>query len=66
MSKRADYETKTEENKNKLHDHDKCITANDFNKFLGTIFDEILKEAKLATNNDFNTAERHDIRNNIN
>lgn len=49
--------------KRKVSNYDKYITANDFNKLLGAIFDQRLKEAKLATNNDFNTVEQHAIRN---
>ena len=38
------------------------ITTNDF-KFSDPIFDERLKQAKLATNNDLNTAEKQAITN---
>ena len=31
---------------------------NYFNKYLGAVFNERLKQAKLATNNDFNTVEQ--------
>ena len=56
-------ETEIGEIEHKLLDQDKYITVNDFNKLLGAIFDQRLKEAKLATNNDFNTVEQHAIRN---
>ena len=61
--KKADYYTKIEEIENKIPGHEKYITTNDFNKFLGTIFDERLKQAKLATGNDLNTVVQRAIKN---
>ena len=61
--KKADYYTKIEEFENKIPGHEKYITTNDFNKFLGTIFDERLKQAKLATGNDLNTVVKRAIKN---
>ena len=61
--KKADYYTKIEEIENKIPGHEKYITTNDFNKFLGTIFDERLKQAKLATGNDLNTVVKRAIKN---
>ena len=43
---------KIEEIEKKIPNHDQYITINDFSKFSGTIFDERLKEAKLATKTD--------------
>ena len=61
--KKADYYTKIEEIEKKIPGHEKYITTNDFNKFLGTIFDERLKQAKLATGNDLNTVVKRAIKN---
>ena len=61
--KKADYYTKIEEIEKKIPGHEKYITTNDFNKFLGTIFDERLKQAKLATGNDLNTVVQRAIKN---
>ena len=61
--KKADYYTKIEEIENKIPGHEKYVTTNDFNKFLGTIFDERLKQAKLATGNDLNTVVKRAIKN---
>ena len=48
---KVDYNTKIDKIEKKIPDHDKYITTLELNKFLGAIFDERLKEAKLATNN---------------
>ena len=48
---KVDYNTKIDEIEKKIPDHDKYITILELNKFLGAIFDERLKQAKLATNN---------------
>ena len=47
LVKKADYDTKIKV-EDKICNHDKYMTINDFNKFLGTIFDEKLKQVKLA------------------
>ena len=39
------------------------LLINGFNKFSDTIFDERLKQGKLATNKDFGIAEEHAIKN---
>ena len=39
--------------------HDNYITTYDFNKFSGTIFDERLKRAKLATYDDLDTVSNN-------
>ena len=39
----------------KIRDDSKYITADEFNKFSGEIFDERLKQGKLVTTNDLNT-----------
>ena len=63
LVKKADYNTKFEDiDKKTPPSHDKYITTNDFIKFSGAIFDERLKQSKLATSNDFNTVEQHAIR----
>ena len=36
----------------KIPNHDKYSTTKHFNKVSGTVFDERLKQAKLATKND--------------
>ena len=46
----------------KVPEHDKYITANDFNKFSGTIFEERWKQTKLATTNYLCTVEQHAIK----
>ena len=51
-NKKADYDTKVEEIKRKILNHDKCITSNDFNEFLDALFDETIKQATLATKAD--------------
>ena len=61
--KRVHYNTKIEGIKKKIPNHDKCITINNFNKFSDTIFDERLKWAKAATNNDLNIVEWRSTRN---
>ena len=63
LVKKADYDTKIEDIEKKIPKLNKYITINDFNKFSGEIFDERLKQAKLATNNDVNTVEQCAIRN---
>ena len=47
LVKKADYDT-TIKVEDKICNHDKYMTINDFNKFLGTIFDQKLKQVKLA------------------
>ena len=49
LIKRADYSEKIVKIERKMLGHNKYITTNDFNKFLGVIFAERLKQAKSAT-----------------
>ena len=55
MSQKTDYNTKFSEIEGKLnnHNHDKCITTPEFNKFSVDVFDERLKRANLITKTDF-------------
>ena len=64
LIKKADNDTKIEDITKKVPNHNKYVTNNNFNKFPGAIFDERLKEAKLATNNCLNTVEQRATRNN--
>ena len=48
--------------KDKTPDHDKYITTNAFNKLSAAIIDERLKQEKLATDIDLNTAEKRTIK----
>ena len=48
--------------KKKTLDDSKYIITTEFNKFLGEIFDERLKQAKLATITDLNSVDRHAIK----
>ena len=43
--------------------HDKVITIDDIYKFSVTIFDERLKQAKLAANKDLDFVEQRAIKN---
>ena len=61
--KKSDYDIKIEEIEKKLRGHNKYITTNDFNKFSGAMFEERLKQIKLATNNDLNTVQQNAARN---
>ena len=51
LFKKAEYDAKIKDIELKISD----ITINDFNKFSCTVFDETLKQAKLATNKDLDT-----------
>ena len=62
LVKKAGWNTKIEEIENKIPDHDKCITTNNFIKFLVAIFDERLKQSELATIINLNTVEKHAIK----
>ena len=42
--------------------HDKYVTTSDFNKCLNTIFDQRLKQGKLATSYDYNNVEQHSVK----
>ena len=50
--KKTDHTIKIAEFENKMLDHNKYITIDYFNKFLGAIFEERLKQANLASKND--------------
>ena len=60
---KTDCTTKIWDIENKIPTHNKYITTNECNIFSGMLFDEGLKQTKLATNNDLNTAEQRSIRN---
>ena len=62
LVKKAGCNTKIEEIGNKIPDHDKCITTNNFIKFLVVIFDERLKQSELATVINLNTVEKGAIK----
>ena len=47
----------------KISNHNTYITTNDFNKFSGAVFDERLKQTKLATVIDLNNVEQCAIKN---
>ena len=49
----AALNTKIGEVENKIPYHTKCITALEFNKFAGSIFDMKLNEINLATNSEW-------------
>ena len=53
LVKKTNHNTRIEEIKKKIPNQDKYIITNDFTKFSGTIFDGSLKQAKLATKDDF-------------
>ena len=44
--------------KKNIPDDAKYIITNEFNKFVGAIFDEKLKQAKLGTNKDLTDVEQ--------
>ena len=50
--KKTDHNIKIAEFENKMLDHNKYVTIDYFNKFLGAIFEERLKQANLASKND--------------
>ena len=60
--KEADYNKKIEDTEKKVSNHDKYITTNDFNNFLGAVFNERLKQIKIATNNYFKIVEQSSIK----
>ena len=62
LVKKAGYNVKTKDIEGRFPSHSVCITTNSFNKFLGTMFDERSKQAKLATNS-LVTVEQHDNEN---
>ena len=45
----------------KAPDHSVYITSNSNNKFSGTVFDERLKQAKVATNKGLDTFEQRAV-----
>ena len=49
---KADYNTKIEEIKKKIPDHDKYITTPEFNKLTKENFAKRLKQTNLASQND--------------
>ena len=53
---KTDYNTKINEIEKKItdHDHDKYITAPEFNRFTAEIFDLRSKQANLRCKNDVN------------
>ena len=55
LVKKTDYDTKITEIEKKLthHNHDKYITALEFNKLSAEVFDARLKQADLVTKTDF-------------
>ena len=57
LKKPTDYNTEIAEIEKKLtdHNHDKCITTPEFNKFTADVFDERLKQANVVTKTDFDT-----------
>ena len=63
LVKIADYDTEIVKIEKKMPGHDRYITTNDFNKLSGVIFDERLKQAKLATTNDLGTVDQGAIKN---
>ena len=63
LVKKADCNTKIEDIKKKVPNHDKYITKISFDKHTGAIFDERLKQAKLATIKYLNSVEQRAIRN---
>ena len=63
LVKKADYDTKIEDIKKKISNHDKYINTSYSNEFPAAIFDERFKQAILATNNDVNTVEKRTIGN---
>ena len=52
LVKKADYTTKIQDIENKIPDHDKYITAQEFSKLTADNFTARLKQAKLATKDD--------------
>ena len=54
QSKKTDYHTKISEIGKKItdHNHDKYITAPEFNKFRAEVFAARLKQVNLASKND--------------
>ena len=55
--------TQIDEIEKKISDHGKYTTTIKFSTAWSTMFDEILKQAKLATNNDLNDVEQRSIKN---
>ena len=57
LKKPTDYNTEIAEIEKKLtdHNHDKCITTPEFNKFTADVFDERLTQANAVTKTDFDT-----------
>ena len=52
LVRKADYNTKNDKIENKITDHDKYITTEEFNGLMVENFGTNLKEAKLATKDD--------------
>ena len=50
--KKADYDTKIKEIVDKIRNHDKCITTQEFNKSKADNFDAKLKQAILTIKDD--------------
>ena len=61
--KKADYSTKVRHIEKKIPNHDKHITCNEFYELRKEKFAKRLKQAKLATQNDLNTAKQYSIKN---
>ena len=57
LLKKKDYNTKTSEFEKKVtdHNHDKCITTPEFNKFIEGVFASRLAQASLVIKTDFDT-----------
>ena len=55
LVKKTDYNTKITEIEKKVtdHNHDKCITTPESNKFAREVFNERLKQANLVTKKNF-------------
>ena len=63
LFKKTGCNTQIDEIEKKISDHGKYITAVKFSTAWSTMFHEILKQAKLATNNDLNDVEQRSIKN---
>ena len=60
LAEKAHYDTKTKEMEDTTANHDKYFTTNDFNTFLGTMFDQI-KKVDLASKNNIADFVKKDI-----
>ena len=52
LVKKADYNTKIDENERKIPNHDKCVTTQEFNKLTAENVAARLKQTKLASKDD--------------